>query len=108
MKNYHHIIQSLKIATLALAALLLVACQTTSTSGSGSAIMCGKCKTVWVSRPVSFGVATKGGPAYVAYRNVKTMECPECESAVTTFFKTGSLKHHCAHCGGELTHCTTH
>lgn len=107
MKNKHHIIQSLKIAILALVAISLVACQTT-TSGPGKAVMCDKCKTVWVSQPVPIGGGTKTSPGYVTYRDVKSMECPECDSAVATFFKTGELKHRCSHCGGTLTHCEAH
>lgn len=108
MNNKHYILKTLKIAILALVALPMVACKTTSTSDSGSAVTCDKCKTVWVSRPEQIGLGTKGGPAYTTYRNVKFMQCPECESAIATFFKTGSLKHHCDHCGGNLTHCEAH
>lgn len=107
MKNKYHILQTLKIAALALVALPMVACQTTS-SDPGKAVMCDKCKTVWVSRPGFSGVGTKGGPGFTTYRDVKKMECPECESAVATFFKTGSLQHRCNHCGGAMTHCESH
>jgi len=108
MKSKHHIVQTLKIAILGLIAIPLVACQTTGSAPGNKAAMCDKCKTVWVSRPGYIGTGTKGGPGYMAYRNVKTMECPECESAVATFFKTGSLHHRCTHCGGSLTHCESH
>ena len=107
MKNKHHILQTFKIAILALIALPMVACQTTG-SAPGKAVMCDKCKTVWVSRPTSISAGTKGGPGYIVYRDVKSMECPECESAVATFFKTGSLQHRCKHCGGTMTHCESH
>ncbi len=105
MKNKHYILQTIKIAILALIALPMVACQTTA-SAPGQAVMCDKCKTVWVSRPMPAG--SKVNPGYLAYRDVKSMECPECESAVATFFKTGSLQHRCTHCGGALAHCESH
>ena len=75
MKNKHHILQTLKIAILALVAIPMVACQTTA-SAPGKAVMCDKCKTVWVSRPGSIGAGTKGGPGYIAYRDVKTHGVP--------------------------------
>jgi hypothetical protein len=87
-------------------ATLLPSCQTTGASAGTDAVMCSKCKTVWVKTPVQGGPPGKGG--YTVYRDTKTMTCPDCESAVVTFFKTGSLKHSCAHCGSTLTHCTTH
>ena len=104
MKNKHNILQTLKLAVLALAALTIVSCQTTSGS-SGPAVMCSKCKTVWVKTPMTVGAPGKG---YTVYRDQKTMACPDCESAVATFFKTGSLKHHCAHCGDTMAHCEAH
>jgi hypothetical protein len=94
---------------LALAAVLpLVACQTTqSTSSVTSAVMCDKCQTVWVKRPETVGPPGKGG-SYVALRTRGTMTCPDCQSAVVTFFKTGQLKHSCSHCGGTISHCEAH
>ncbi len=89
-----------KFAAMALAGLALAACQTTSPGKS--AVACSKCKTVWVSSP---STVNPGSKSYLVYRDAKTMACPECESAVETFFKTGSLKHHCGHCGDTLIHC---
>ena len=87
-------------------ASLLTSCQT-ATPDVSSAVTCDKCKTVWVQRPVGIpGSAGKGG--FYGLRDVKTMQCPDCESAVATFFRTGSLKHSCSHCGGTMTHCTKH
>lgn len=85
---------------------LLSSCSTTP-ADSTSALTCDKCKTVWVRRPVQVGSSGKGSPFYVL-RSEKAMDCPDCESAAATFFKTGTLKHHCSHCGGGLTHCTSH
>lgn len=86
----------------------VTSCQTASASAdASSAVTCDKCKTVWVKRHVPSGPSGKTG-AYYALRSVKTMECPECESAVATFFKTGSLKHSCSHCNGTMSHCTNH
>jgi hypothetical protein len=61
---------------------------------------------VWVENSLNTGYA-KHPAAYIPVKS-KVMVCPDCESAVVTFFKTGQLKHHCAHCGGSLTHCTYH
>ena len=101
----------LKIRFLALVGSLsfvavLPSCQTTGATAGTDAVMCSKCKTVWVKAPVRAGAPGKGG--HTIYRDTKTMTCPECESAVVTFFKTGSLKHNCSHCGGAMTHCTKH
>jgi len=85
---------------------LMTSCQSTA-AGPTSAITCDKCKTVWVKRAEPIGATGKGGSFY-ALKSVKSMECPECESAVATFFKTGALKHGCSHCGGTLTHCEGH
>lgn len=91
------------LAAAALAALSFAACQ--SASPGNSAVMCAKCKTTWVSSPVA---VNPGSKPYLVYRDAKTMSCPECESAAATFFKSGSLKHHCSHCGDTLAHCERH
>ena len=85
---------------------LLTSCQT-AVPDVTSAVTCDKCKTVWVKRPVQEGPMGKSS-GFVVLKNVKSMQCPDCESAVATFFKTGSLKHNCGHCGGALNHCTSH
>jgi ribosomal protein S27E len=85
---------------------LLSACQTAPPSPPATAVTCSKCKMVWVERAYNTGYAKHPG-AYVPV-NSKVMVCPDCESAIVTFFKTGKLKHSCAHCGGNLTHCTYH
>jgi hypothetical protein len=86
--------------------VLLSSCQTAAPDVT-SALTCDKCKTVWVRRPVQVGPTGKTS-GFVMLRNEKSMECPDCESAVATFFKTGSLKHNCDHCGGTLNHCKQH
>lgn len=69
------------------------------------AVTCDKCKTVWVKVPVT----SPGGKGQITtYRDVKKMECADCENAIVTFFKTGKLHHECKKCGGELTHCEEH
>jgi hypothetical protein len=99
---------------LSLAAVVLAflpACQSPGMAQSGaeptSAVMCDKCRTVWVKRAVSVGSPGKPG-SYMALRDQKAMQCPDCENAIVTFFKTGQLKHHCSHCGGTMTHCVAH
>jgi len=84
----------------------MTSCQTAS-ADAASAVTCDKCKTVWVQRPQQVGPGGKGSTYYVL-KDTKTMACPDCESAAATFFKTGSLKHSCSHCGGGLSHCTNH
>ncbi len=86
-------------------ATLMSSCQSTGGATAGAdAVTCDKCKTVWV-KTASPG---PGGKGYMTYSNQKSMNCPDCQSAVTTFFKTGQLKHTCTHCGGAMTHCTQH
>lgn len=86
-------------------ASLMTSCQSASADAS-SAVTCDKCKTVWVKRPEQVGPTGKSN--FYVLKDTKTMACPDCESAVATFFKTGSLKHSCSHCGGALVHCTSH
>lgn len=87
-------------------ATFMTSCQSASADAT-SAVTCDKCKTVWVKRPVQVGGYGKSSSFY-ALQDAKVMACPDCESAVATFFKTGSLKHSCSHCGGALVHCTSH
>ena len=68
------------------------------------AIMCDKCKTVWVSKPTTIG--SPGRMQTIILRDSKTMTCPDCSLAIANFWKTGSMKHTCSSCGGTRTHCT--
>jgi len=61
-----------------------------------SAVMCDRCKTTWVVRGDSMG-------KLVRYTREKAMVCPDCESAVTHWMRTGELKHACSHCRGKMT-----
>ncbi|MFH0879887.1 MAG: hypothetical protein V2A34_09260 [Lentisphaerota bacterium] len=63
--------------------------------------MCSKCETVWVRRADHINKTT-------VYRSVQKMVCPDCETAIATFFKTGRLEHACTNCGGTLNHCSIH
>lgn len=65
------------------------------------AVMCDKCKIVMVKVP---SPASSKNPIII-YHDTKTMECPDCKSAMENFFKTGKLKHTCSHCGGTMTVC---
>lgn len=105
MKTYK-LIQGSLFGILALA---MVSCQSTGgNTGASSAVMCDKCKTVWVKQPSNMGGAGKGSGVVTTYRDAQVMQCPECENAIVTFVKTGQLKHRCSHCGGTMTHCTKH
>lgn len=86
---------------------VLPSCQSTAPKTAGcDAVMCDKCKTVWVRQPVSIG--SPGRFQTIVYRDTKTMSCPGCQLAIDNFWKTGQMKHSCSQCGGALTHCTQH
>jgi hypothetical protein len=109
MKSKNHVLQSIKLAIFALVALPLLALQTAAAEDKAPdgdhAVMCAKCKTVWVNTPVT----SAGSKAVIAtYRQEKSMKCADCESAVASFFKTGKLAHECKACGSELVHCKAH
>lgn len=89
-----------------LTAVGLASCQT-SPPDVQSAVMCDKCKIVWVERPAQMGTSGKTS-GYYPLQSGKTMVCTDCETVVAAFFKTGLLKHHCSHCGGTLNHCARH
>ena len=67
-----------------------------SSGASDHAVMCDRCKTTWVVRSEPVG-------KLVRYTREKKMVCPDCESAVLHWMKTGELKHACSHCGGRMT-----
>jgi hypothetical protein len=89
-------------------AVLVVGCSTSApkvtseAGGEEQAVTCSKCQTVWVQR------AHRMGKNAVVYRREMQMVCPDCQSAIVTFFKTGKLEHTCKSCGGTLDHCTVH
>ena len=73
-------------------------------TGSGQAMTCEKCKVTWVKAPVA---NDKG--RIVAYKSVKSHECPDCRAAVTNFFASGKMEHSCATCGeNALQKCEAH
>ena len=83
---------------------LLIGCQMPASGGddtSTRALICVKCETVWVER-------VDLNEPYVTFRPEKTTVCPDCESAIATFFKTGRLEHTCGTCGGQIKHCEVH
>lgn len=86
-------------------AILAAGCSTVSpkmsadASNKEQAVMCSKCQTVWVQR------GYQEGKHVVAYRQDKQMVCPDCQSAIVTFFKTGKWQHTCKTCGENLSEC---
>jgi Zn-finger nucleic acid-binding protein len=93
------------MAALGLTAMIatLTSCQSVTTEENVHAVMCDGCKTVWLSPGVNVGSSGETQPTI--YRSNQKKVCPHCESAAATFFKTGEIIHHCAHCKGTLTHC---
>ena len=63
----------------------------------GTAVFCPKCETVWVKTPRNVGKTT-------VYVKTKKMECPDCKTAVQSFFAGGKFEHTCGTCG-ELVAC---
>jgi nitrous oxide reductase accessory protein NosL len=91
------------------AGMLLAGCQSsgeqapTTQAWASQAVTCDKCDEVWVKVPTENG---KG--RIIGYTSRKEMECPACRDAVSNFFATGELKHHCDTCGGNLSICESH
>ena len=91
---------STRLAALCAAATIVVGCAANQTAQSTmtetpKAVACEKCETTWVKLPIE----QKG--RVVAYSTRKSMECPDCISAVNNFFATGKLQHACATCGPD-------
>jgi len=105
----HHTTRLACLTTLT-AFVLLSGCRNAPAPAQGpvlSAITCDKCRTVWIQRAERSSTFRGNAGPYVL-RSESRMVCPDCESAAQTFFKTGSLQHHCNHCGGTMSHCTEH
>src|SRR5687767_10084630 len=93
-------------ATLAVAGLMS-GCQSNNTTNGAStaaapgtqAVTCSKCQITWVRYPITAG----GGKDHriIGYRTRKSMECPDCKSAVANFFTTGKFEHTCKICGPD-------
>ena len=101
----------IKLMLAAVAALTFSNCSSTggnfaSPAAGTDAIMCDKCKTVWVRTPTAVGAP--GRMQTTIYRDSKSMTCPDCAQAVEGFGKSLSAKHVCSSCGGTMTHCTQH
>ena len=114
--------KSVAILTLSLSAAALSGCHASGSVGEANhhggdasvsatttapspGVACDKCKIVWVKSPNY--MSNKGGPIY-GYRTTEKMECPECRDAVTNFFMTGKLEHHCKACDGTMQTCEAH
>ncbi len=98
-------LKSLLMCTLMLAGGLVIAgCESDHSArahAGDKAVMCDKCKTVWVSHP-----GTEG--RYVNYKPDGAMTCPDCKTAVENYFANGTLAHSCSTCGGNLAACDMH
>lgn len=92
-----------KNALIAYAGLpLLVGCSAVPTqSERAHGVVCPKCEIVWVERP------NMNDPYMMSAVQKREMACPDCESAVKRFFKTGHLEHYCSSCEGTMWYCTT-
>ena len=54
-------------------------------------------------------MTTGGGKErIVSYRTRKSMDCPDCRTAVDNLFRTGRLEHTCKTCGDALEVCEAH
>lgn len=94
------------------AALALAGCASNETPAaqpavaggpSTQAVSCSKCQITYVQVPTN---DQKG--RFRGYTTRKDMECPNCKTAVETFFDTGKLEHSCAHCQGTMEVCNSH
>lgn len=68
-----------------------------------AAVMCAKCKVVWVA---PLDPADSNVPTYAAEGWMH--ECPDCHAAAVSYFRTGRFEHTCESCGDALVHCTEH
>lgn len=84
-----------------LSLLTILPSQSYAAPPKDGAVMCDQCKMVMVKVA---NPTTAKNPT-ITYHDVRTMVCPDCKSAMETFFKTGRLKHTCSHCGGTMTVC---
>lgn len=67
-------------------------------AGNEQAVMCDKCKTVWVYKP---GLGNKG----LIIRAKKQIVCPDCTVAAESSFGGKPLEKRCQSCGGTLSDC---
>lgn len=63
-----------------------------------SAVMCDKCKTVWVRKTV-------WGNKGMTVRSVRTMVCLECDAMAERCLRGGTSGGPCASCGGTIAAC---
>jgi hypothetical protein len=76
-----------------------------ATTQQADAVTCAKCQVTWVKQPITTG---GGKERVIAYQTRKSMECPDCRTAVDNFFRTGRLEHSCKTCGDQLQACEAH
>lgn len=88
-----------RLGLVLIAGVAQTACTTVHTehpTTAGKAVMCDKCKTTWVT-------SAQAGSRTTRYTRDRMMVCPDCQSTVETWLKTGQLKHSCSHCKGKMT-----
>jgi len=97
------IFDATRAVSLAAAVFIVAACtpvQEQAGAKESVGLACNKCRTTWVSS----GGGKPGGSTI--YRTSRQMKCPQCETLVETFFRTGQLAHSCPGCGGTVSRCT--
>jgi hypothetical protein len=67
------------------------------------AVRCSKCQVTYIQVPTN---DAKG--RFYGYKTRESMECPDCKTAVQTFFETGKLEHSCKYCNGTMEVCEGH
>ena len=68
-------------------------------TGESRGVVCPECEIVWVE------TYDMNDPYMMTLVSEEAMRCPDCESAVERFFRTGELRHHCSTCEGTLWYC---
>lgn len=83
----------------------IAGCQSTppprSTLDGSRGVVCPKCEMVWIE------TLDMNDPYMTTMISEEVMRCPDCESAIAHFFRTGELRHYCDSCEATLWYCET-